>query len=71
MEEPIISTNTHYLLLFFRDIYKRKLTLKKTDNEQSKLVNEWKETDRGVKLAEKKIFFKQRKLISWCKRKSS
>ena len=57
MEETIISTNTHYLLLFFRDIYKRKLTLKKTDKEQSKLVNEWKETDRGVKLAEKKDLF--------------
>ena len=32
VEKGIISVNMHYLLLFFRDIYERKLTLEEADN---------------------------------------
>ena len=49
-------------------MYKRKLTSEEANNEQSKLFNELKVMDRGIKPVGKP-FSKQRQIIYWCKRK--
>ena len=36
----MVSANTHYLLLFLRDIHAENLVLEDHDNEQNKLVNQ-------------------------------
>ena len=57
----IISVNMHYLL-FLRDIYGRKITLEETDDEESKLVNELKGIEEGVKPVQK-VFSKPHRII--------
>ena len=49
-------TSKSPVLLGLRDICKWKLTLEENDTEQSRLVNQLKDLDEGVKTIEKNLF---------------
>ena len=52
-----------------RDIFKKKLALGEADNEQSKLVNELKNVDKGIKQVKKRYFLNSLGLIPGAREK--